>query len=209
MRTRVAFSTTRAPILSRRSLRVAKLCTGERRGAGDGIAEREHQPVGCGVEHQPELVGERALARGSVRGELALVHLDQVFGLASGTVDVFVEMARLASERGDDIARVEAARRRLQPSHDPAFAAPGAGGVVEGGEAAHPVRAGLGAAHLEIVGHLVCERVQRAVAREAEDVVDAVLLAPGHGLRAAIVAVSPEDDPSVRPVSGGCGGPDA
>ena len=50
------------------------------------------------MEDQPELVGARALAGGSVRGELALVHLDQVLGLASGAVDVFVEMARLALE---------------------------------------------------------------------------------------------------------------
>ena len=118
-------------------------------------------------------------------------------------------MAGLALERGDDIAGIEAARTRLEPGNDPAFAVPGAGGVGEGGEAAHPVRAGLGAAHLEIVGHLVCKRVQRAIAREAEDVVDAVLLAPGHGLRAAVVAVSPEDDPGVRPVAADAAGPGA
>ena len=61
----------------------------------------------------------------------------------------------IAAERGDDVAGVEAARGRLQPGDDPAFAAPGAGGVGEGGEAPHPVRAGLGATHLEVVGHLV------------------------------------------------------
>ena len=43
--------------------------------------------------------------------------------------------------------------------------------------------------------------MERAIARKPEDVVDAVLLAPGHGLRAAVVAVSPEDDPGVRPVA--------
>ena len=49
------------------------------------------------------LVGERALAGGAVRGKLALVQLDQVLGLAAGAVDIFVEMASLAVERGDDI----------------------------------------------------------------------------------------------------------
>ena len=100
----------------------------------------------------------------------------------------------------DDVAGVEAARGGLQPGDDPAFAPPGAGGVGEGGEGPHPVCAGLGPAHLEIVGHLVCEGVQRAIAGEPEDVVDAVRLAPGHGLRAAVVAVSPEGEPGVRPV---------
>ena len=177
-----------------------ELGAGERRGPGDGVAQGEHQPVGAGVQDQPELIGERALAGGSVRGELTLVHLDQVLGLATGAVEDFIEMAGLAAERGDDIAGVEAARTRLQPSDDPAFAAPGAGGVGEGGDAAHPVCAGLGPAHSEVVGHLVCESTQRAIAREAEDVVDVVLLAPGHGLCAAVVTVSPEDDPGVRPV---------
>ena len=110
-----------------------ELCTGERRGAGNGVAEREHQPIGCGMQDQPELVGDRALAGGPVRGELALVHLDRVLGLASGAVDVFVEMAGLALERGDDIAGIEAARTRLPPGDDAAFAPPGAGGVGEGG----------------------------------------------------------------------------
>ena len=169
--------------------------------AGDGIAEREHEPVGCGMKDQPELVGERALAGGAVRGELALVHLDQVLGPASGAVDVFVEAAGLACERGDDIAGIEAARTRLEPGDDPAFAAPGAGGVGEVGEEAHLLGTSLGAAHPDVVGHLVCKRVQRAITREAEDVVDAVLLAPGHGLCAAVVAVSPEDDPGARPVA--------
>ena len=77
-----------------------ELCSGERRGAGNGVAQREHEPIGCGVEEQPELVGEGALAGGEVRGELALAHLDQVLGLAAGTVDVFVEMARLSDHLG-------------------------------------------------------------------------------------------------------------
>ena len=60
MRMRAAFSTTRAPILSRRRL--------------------------------------SWLASGLwVRGELALVQLDQVLGLAAGAVENFVEMPGLAS----------------------------------------------------------------------------------------------------------------
>ena len=180
MRTRVAFSMTRAPILSSLSLRVVNSAPAS--GTGDGIAQGEHQPAGAGVQDQPELVGERALAGDPVRGELALVQLDQVLGLAAAAVDVFVEMARLAAERGDDIAGIEAARTRLELGDDPAFVASGAGGIGKVGEGLHPVCAGLCAAHPDVVGHLVCESVQRAIAREPEDVIDAVLLAPGHGL---------------------------
>ena len=186
-----------------------ELGAGERHGTGNGIAQGEHQPVVAGVQDQPELIGEWALAGGSIRGELALVQLDQVFGLASGAIDVFVEMAGLAGERGDDIAGIEAARGGLQAGDDPAFAAPGAGGVGEGGEGPHPVCAGLGPAHLEVVGHLVCEGGKRPIAREAEDVVDAVLLAPGHDLRTAVMAVAPEDDSGCAGSGGGCGGPGA
>ena len=96
------------------------------------------------MQDQPELIGEGALAGGSVRGELSLVQLDQVLGLAAGTIDIFVEMAGLAAQRGDDIAGVEAARGLLQPGDDPAFAAPGTGGVGEGGEGPHLLCAGLG-----------------------------------------------------------------
>ena len=132
------------------------------------------------------------MAGGPFGGELALVQLDEVFGLAAGAVDIFIEMAGVSAERGDDVAGVEAARGGLQPGDDPAFAVPRTGGVVEGGEAPHLFGADLGAAHLEVVGDAVCEAVQHGIARQAEDVVDAVLLAPRHGLRAAVVAVSPE-----------------
>ena len=150
---------------------------GDRHPGRHGIAQREHQPVGRGVEDQPELVGEWALAGGAVGGELGLVQLDRVFRLYA---DPFVEMARLALERGDDVARVEAARRSLEPGDDAAFAVPRAGGVIEAGEAAHLLRAGLGAAHPDVVGDIVGEAVQHGIARQAEDVVDAVRLAPHH-----------------------------
>ena len=80
---RAAFSTTRAPILSRRALRVAN--SAQASGIRRGTASRrgEHQPVGRGVQDEAELVGERALAGGPVGGELALVQLDEVFGLAA------------------------------------------------------------------------------------------------------------------------------
>ena len=68
-----------------------ELAPGERHPARHRVAKREHQPVGGGVEDQPELVGKRALAGGAVGGELDLVLLDQVLGLAVRTVGPFIE----------------------------------------------------------------------------------------------------------------------
>ena len=172
----------------------------ERHAARHGIAEREHQPVGGGVQDQPELVGERALAGGAVGGELGLVQLDQVLRLAAGAVDPFVEMARPAGERGDDVARVEAAGRRLQPGDHAARAVPRAGGVGEVGEAADLVATGFGVARPDLLAGLAGKGVQHRIAGQAEDIVDAVVLAPRHRLGPAVVAVAPEGEPGARPV---------
>ena len=52
---------------------------------------------------------------------------------------------------------------------DTAFPAAQPGSVVEGGEAAHFVRAGSGAPHLEIVVGIAGETVQHRIAGQAED----------------------------------------
>ena len=60
---------------------------GRERGClGKGVADGEDQPVGGGVEDQAHLVGEGGAAAGTIRGELGLVQLDQVLGLAAGAV---------------------------------------------------------------------------------------------------------------------------
>ena len=41
------------------------------------------------------------------------MQLDEVLGLAAGAVDIFIEMAGVSAERGDDVAGVEAARGGL------------------------------------------------------------------------------------------------
>jgi len=68
------------------------------------------QPVGGGVDQQAELIGRRAGAGGTVGGQMQLVRLDQVFGLAALAVDALVEPARRAGEVGDDEAAVAALR---------------------------------------------------------------------------------------------------
>ena len=79
------------------------------------------------MQDEAELVGDRALAGGPVRGELALVQLDEVLGLAAGAVNIFIEMAGVSAERGDDVAGVEAARACLQPGRRPVFGGPRTG----------------------------------------------------------------------------------
>ena len=92
MRTRAAFSITRAPTLSSFWRMVANSAQCERHAAGHGVAQREHQPVGGGVQDEAELVGERALAGGAAGGELGLVLLDEVLDLSARAVDPLVEM---------------------------------------------------------------------------------------------------------------------
>src|SRR5580700_6934321 len=60
-------------------------------GFGNGVAHREHQPIGGGVEHEANLVGERRTAAGAVRGELRLVQLDQVLGLAARAIEAVID----------------------------------------------------------------------------------------------------------------------
>ena len=62
-----------------------------RGGGRDGVAHGEHQPVGAGVKDETHLVGGRGPADGAVGGELGLVHLDQVLGLAAGAIEVGIE----------------------------------------------------------------------------------------------------------------------
>ena len=134
-------------------------------------------------------------------------HLEDAHGLrvSQSTVWRFFHRRGVTFKKNRACQRAAAPRRAatptgLQPGDDPAFAVPRTGGVVEGGEAPHLFGAGLGAAHLEVVGDAVCEAVQHGIARQAEDVVDAVLLAPRHGLGPAVVAVPPECEPGARPV---------
>ena len=104
-RTRLAVSMMRAAIFSRRSRKVANPTAGEVARPGDGIAHGERQPGGGGVQHEPRLIGQRRAARGPVRGELRLVQLDQVLGLAAGAIGAVIEPFRRAEAPiGDDEA---------------------------------------------------------------------------------------------------------
>jgi hypothetical protein len=72
------------------------------RGLGCQPAQGMQQPVGGGVDQEPELVGGRPGARRAVGGEVQLVRLDQVLGLTAAAVELLVEPSRRAGEVGDD-----------------------------------------------------------------------------------------------------------
>jgi hypothetical protein len=42
----------------------------------------KHQPISGGVENKVDLIGERRTAAGAIGGELCLMQLDQILGLA-------------------------------------------------------------------------------------------------------------------------------
>ncbi len=96
-------------------------------------------------------------------------------------------------------ARIEATHAGFQAGNDVALAVPRLGGMGKACEGPHLLGPGLGSAQLEIVGHGRRRGVEPSVARQTEDVTGAVVLAPGHGFRPAMVGVSPEDDPGTRP----------
>lgn len=71
------------------------------------------------VQDEADLVGDRRTAAGAVGGKLALVHLDQVLGLAAGAIDHVIEVfGRATVEIGDDEADVEAHRSCLDAGAD-------------------------------------------------------------------------------------------
>jgi hypothetical protein len=75
------------------------------------------------VECQADLVGQGGVATGAVGGELALVQLDQVLGLAARAVESVIEpFGGASSQVGDHAAYVEPQSSRLDPGRDPAFA---------------------------------------------------------------------------------------
>ena len=83
---------------------------GERLRLGDGVAHRQHEPVGGGVQHEADLVGERGSAAGAVRRELALMELDQVFRLSARAVERIVEPFGAA-----DASRLVTTQRMSRP----------------------------------------------------------------------------------------------
>src|SRR5580700_7622729 len=101
---------------------------------------------------------------------------------------------------GHDKADVEALSSGLDPSAGAAVGVRGFRLVARLGKAA---QAGLlveRAASANVVGGLIDQPVEYGVAGQTEDEVDAILVAPLHDLRAAVMTVASDRDTGLRPV---------
>jgi len=144
--------------------------------------------------------------RGAVGEQVALALLDPVLHVAAGAIDVLVEGAGIifpAAQGRDDEAGVGlAAGKEGRPfglAHHPATPAPAlARGPHEVGEAPRrpPGLSGFFLGPPEIGTDVLHEA---AVARQAEQVVDAVRLAPGHQVLAREAAVRAQQNARVGP----------
>src|SRR5512132_261365 len=128
--------------------------------------------------------------------------LDVVFRLSAPAVELLVQRSAVAvAEVGDDEAGIGAVGTGLEAGDDAADPAPAAGGVMELLEAADLARGRRG---LETAGGAFLEAadmaLQGAGRGEAEDVVEAVRLAPVEHFRAGVVAVGADEDRHLRPV---------
>ncbi len=79
---------------------------------GNGVAHGQHQPISGRMEHETDLVGVRRTATGAIGGELCLMQLDQILGLAARAIQAVVDpLGRADIEAGDDETDVEAELR--------------------------------------------------------------------------------------------------
>jgi hypothetical protein len=115
-----------------------------------------HQPISGGVENEADLIGERRTATGAVGGELRLMLLDQILGLAARAIQAVVDpLGRADIEAGDDEADVEAAHCRLNTGEGAPFAIPGLVLVAGLGIAAQNRQVLDRASRADVVGDLV------------------------------------------------------
>lgn len=129
------------------------------------------------MEHE-DLVGERRTTAGAIGGELRLMQLDQILGLAARAIQADVDpLGRTDIEAGDDEADVEAKHGRLNTGDGAAFAIPGLCLVARLGIATQNRQVLDGASGADVVGDLVDFSGERLGAGQTEDVVDAVGLA--------------------------------
>ena len=68
-----------------------ELGCGQFPGFGNRVAHGQHQPISGGVENEANLIGERRTATGAIGGELRLMQLDQILGLAARAIQAVVD----------------------------------------------------------------------------------------------------------------------
>ena len=153
-------------------------------------------------EPKPELMGPHAFGRGAVGEEVELLLFNPVFHLAAGAIEVLVKGAPtdLAGlERGDDGTGVQTLGQPFRLGHDPAPARPALQrAMIEIPEGTLGFSA-FRAARFELRQFVYNLCLKALVAGQAEDVVDAVLLAPRHQLFAGETGIPAQEDFDVRP----------
>src|SRR5271157_57530 len=133
---------------------------------------------------------------------MRLEGFDVVFGLATPAIDLFIEHASVSLVQvGDNEARVGPFGASLDAGDDALDAAPAFGAVEELLEAAYFVISwrGLEASFCAGLEDFDVSAQGRGW-RNAEDVIKAVRPTPVENLRAAVMAVGPQQDLSVGPV---------
>src|ERR1700720_4136984 len=109
-------------------------------------------------------------------------------------------LGRPGLDAGHDEADVEALGGGLDPSAGAAVGVPGFRLVAGLGKAAQARLLVERATGANVVGCLIDQPVEHGVARQTEDEVDAILVAPLHDLRAAVMTVAADGDARRRPV---------
>ena len=146
------------------------------------------------------MIGERRTAAGAIGGELRLMQLDQVFGLAARAIQTVVDpLGRAEIEVGDDEADVEAEPSGLNTGDGSPFVIPGLGLVACLGIAAQNSQVLDGASRANVIGDLVDFSGERLGTRQTEDIIDTIVLAPTHRLGPSIVPVATERNSRLVP----------
>ena len=139
----------------------AELGTGQWLRRRDRGAQPEHQPERASVRNETDLVGECGAATGAVGGKLALIQLNQVLGLATGTIESVIQLLGAATgDVGDDEADIEAFGGGLDARSHASWAVPGFGAVASLGIAAQRLNLFLGSANPDIIGGLLDQSVE-------------------------------------------------
>ena len=104
-------------------------------------------------------------------------------------------------KRGDDVADIQPQRRGLDAGDDAPLDLPGLCGMAGLGEAANSRRAGQGALDPDGIGDVFDLGGQCRRAGDAEQRVEAVLIAEVHEFRSAVVTVAPDGQAGPGPVA--------
>ena len=182
---------------------VPQVAAGELGVAQADAAQRLEQHIGEGREPQPELVGAHGGRRGAVGEQIELLLLDPVLHLAAGAVDVLVQGARVDRAGAAARSRRSAGWRPWAGARP--WRPPGAAGsscracARRSRRSGGPGRPGPSSRPRPRPNLRAIGADQALVAREAEDVIDAVRLAPGHQLVAGKARIGAQQDLHPRP----------